>query len=367
MPLLGLKNISKSYGAVVAVDALCLSIERGEIFGLLGPSGCGKTTTLRIVLGLQTPDAGVIEFEGRDITKMPAEQRGFGMVFQNYALFTELNVYENLAFGMKARSSGGDDIAVRVENLLALVRLHGYEGRHVEELSAGQQQRVAIARAIAMEPPLLLFDEPMANLDTGLRRETGQELRKLLTRLNLAALYVTHDQAEAFALCDRLGIMSCGRIIQTGTPREIYERPCDVSVVQFLGFNLIEAQALSAPHDGTGEFKTREGNHVLHALASLSEGNLLDQPCMLAAHPEDILVTPDANATGNVLRAIVCEISFGGAMTNLKLDAGGLALEARLLRATGISPNDTCFIAIPQERIIALPTHNLKCEKEWSI
>jgi ABC-type Fe3+/spermidine/putrescine transport system ATPase subunit len=166
------RTISKYYGATVAVDTLSLSIERSEIFGLLGPSGCGKTTTLRMILGLEPPDSGLIEFEGRDITKMPTERRGFGIVFQNYALFTNLNVFENVAFGMRGTAEEAE-VGERVERWLALVRLPGYEERRVTELSAGEQQRVAIARAPAMEPPLLLLDEPLANLDIGLRRETG--------------------------------------------------------------------------------------------------------------------------------------------------------------------------------------------------
>ena len=188
MPLLSLQSISKNYGAIAAVSALSLSIERGEIFGLLGPSGCGKITMLRMILGLETPDAGVIEFEGRDITRRPAEQRGFGMVFQNDALFTNLNVFENVAFGIRLHCKDETEVGKRVEEWLALVQLPGYGERRISELSAGQQQPVAIARAIGMEPPLLLFDEPLANLDIGLRRETGGELRELITRLNLTAI-----------------------------------------------------------------------------------------------------------------------------------------------------------------------------------
>src|SRR5215470_4446727 len=156
------------------------------------------------------------------------------MVFQNYALFTNLDVSANVAFGMKPRRKDETDVAERVEEMLALVRLPGYGQRRINELSAGQQQRVAIARAIAMEPPLLLFDEPLANLDIGLRRETGWELRELITRLNLTAIYVTHDQAESFTLCDRIGVMSEGRILQTGAPSEIYDRPDGPAVARFL-------------------------------------------------------------------------------------------------------------------------------------
>jgi ABC-type Fe3+/spermidine/putrescine transport system ATPase subunit len=216
MPLLSLKNLSKRFDKTPAVIDVSLDVERGEFFGLLGPSGCGKTTTLRMIAGLEQPDTGAIDFEGNDITTQPAERRGFGMVFQNYALFPHLNVSENVAFGLRARHKPKAEILDRVKGALELVQLPGYERRRVDELSGGQQQRVAIARAIAIEPALLLFDEPLSNLDVTLREETRGELRELVGRLGLTAVYVTHDQEEAFALCDRISVMSGGRILQTG-------------------------------------------------------------------------------------------------------------------------------------------------------
>ena len=237
MPLLSLKNLSKRFDKTPAVADVSLDVERGEFFGLLGPSGCGKTTTLRMIAGLEKPDAGTIEFDGNDITNLPAERRGFGMVFQNYALFPHLNVFENVAFGLRARHKPKPEIRERVKGALELVQLPGYEKRRVDELSGGQQQRVAIARAIAIEPALLLFDEPLSNLDVTLREETRGELRELVTRLGLTAVYVTHDQEEAFALCDRISVMAGGRILQTGRPRDLYEHPAQLSVARFLGRN----------------------------------------------------------------------------------------------------------------------------------
>ncbi len=353
MPLLSLQSISKNYSALTAASALSLTIERGEIFGLLGPSGCGKTTMLRMILGLETPDAGVIEFEGRDITRRPAEQRGFGMVFQNYALFTNLNVFENVAFGIRLHCKDETEVGERVEEWLALVQLPGYGERRISELSAGQQQRVAIARAIAMEPPLLLFDEPLANLDIGLRRETGWELRELITRLNLTAIYVTHDQAEAFTLCDRIGVMNEGRILQIGAPLEIYEHPSQVLVAQFLGVNLIQAMRSNTTYKTAAEFKTLEGGHILRAPISLGEEHPINQPCVLAVRPEDVSVRTEASAGGNALRVTVREALFGG------LDAGGLGLEALVLRAHGIRPGDNCFVEIEPDRITVLPDNGV--------
>ncbi|HMF54860.1 MAG TPA: ABC transporter ATP-binding protein, partial [Pyrinomonadaceae bacterium] len=260
MPFLSLENITKRYGATKAVADVSLSVERGEFFGLLGPSGCGKTTTLRMIAGLETPDDGKIAFDGRDITNLSPEKRGFGMVFQNYALFPHLNVFENVAFGLRARRRPKGEIAERVKDALSLVQLPGYERRRVDELSGGQQQRVAIARAIAIEPQLLLFDEPLSNLDVALREETRGELRDVVNRLNLTAVYVTHDQEEAFALCDRISVMNSGRILQTGAPRQLYEQPASVAVARFLGRNnLIEAMRVSKMHDAAGTFKTLRG------------------------------------------------------------------------------------------------------------
>src|SRR6202171_3595482 len=247
MSLLVLQSISKRYDSTAAVNSVSLEVERGEFFGLLGPSGCGKTTTLRMIAGLEKPDSGTIDFDERDITRLTPEARGFGMVFQNYALFPHLNVFDNVAFGLRARRKAKPEIAERVALALELVQLPAYEKRNVAELSGGQQQRVAIARAIAIEPALLLFDEPISNLDVTLREETRGELRELVSRLGLTAVYVTHDQEEAFALCDRISVMSEGKILQTGTPRELYERPAQVSVARFLGRNnLIRAMRLSA-------------------------------------------------------------------------------------------------------------------------
>src|SRR5882724_4039921 len=280
MPLLSLKNLSKRFDKTAAVTDVSLDVERGEFFGLLCPSGCGKTTTLRMIAGLEQPDSGSIEFEGRDITNLPAERRGFGMVFQNYALFPHLNVFENVAFGLRARHKPTPEIRERVRGALELVQLPGYEKRRVDELSGGQQQRVAIARAIAIEPALLLFDEPLSNLDVTLREETRGELRELVKRLGLTAVYVTHDQEEAFALCDRIAVMFQGQILQLGAPRELYEHPAHVSVARFLGRNnLIRSMRLSAMKTEKGEFKTLDGGHLIRLPVNQAELPPLNQPC----------------------------------------------------------------------------------------
>ena len=355
MPLLSLRNLSKRFDKTQAVADVSLDVERGEFFGLLGPSGCGKTTTLRMIAGLEKPDAGTIEFDGRDMTNLPAERRGFGMVFQNYALFPHLNVFENVAFGLRARHKSNPEILERVNSALDLVQLPGYEKRRVDELSGGQQQRVAIARAIAIEPALLLFDEPLSNLDVTLREATRGELRELVDRLGLTAVYVTHDQEEAFALCDRIGVMGGGKILQTGAPRELYERPAQLSVARFLGrHNLIRAMRLSSSRSELGEFKTLEGGHTIRLAMNERELAPLNQPCILAIRPQHVVVENGSHSDANALRAQVREISFAGATSTIKLDANGLMLEALALEADGLAAGDHCTVVLPPERISLL-------------
>jgi len=355
MPLLSLKTLSKRFDKTQAVTDVSLDVDRGEFFGLLGPSGCGKTTTLRMIAGLEKPDSGSIAFDGQDITSLPAERRGFGMVFQNYALFPHLNVSENVAFGLRARHRPKSEIHDRVKAALELVQLPGYEKRRVDELSGGQQQRVAIARAIAIEPALLLFDEPLSNLDVTLREETRSELRELVARLGLTAVYVTHDQEEAFALCDRISVMAGGRILQTGRPRDLYEHPVQLSVARFLGRNnLIKVMRLSSSKAELGEFKTLDGGHTIRIRVDDKDLVPLNQPCILAIRPEHVVLTNSDEKNENALAAIVREIDFAGATSSVKLDANGLLLEALVLETNGLAAGDRCTAILPPDRISLL-------------
>ena len=355
MPLLSLNNISKRFDHTTAVAGVSLNVERGEFFGLLGPSGCGKTTTLRMIAGLETPDSGAIQFNDRDITLLPPEKRGFGMVFQNYALFPHLNVFENVAFGLRARHKPKPEVVNAVSSALELVQLPGYEKRRVDELSGGQQQRVAIARAIAIEPALLLFDEPLSNLDVALREETRSELRELVKRLGLTAVYVTHDQEEAFALCDRISVMMGGRILQTGQPRELYEHPVQIPVARFLGRNnLISVMRLSSSKASVTEFKTLAGGHTLQLPDRPEELAPLNKPCSLAIRPEHLKLSKTTLNGPNVVPAQVHEINFAGATSSVKLDANGLQLEALVLLPDGFSAGDQCFVELPPDRISLL-------------
>ncbi|MFD1911033.1 ABC transporter ATP-binding protein [Halodurantibacterium flavum] len=233
---LTLDDLTLRYGRTVAVDRLNFGLKAGELVALLGPSGCGKTTTMRAIAGLMKPAGGRIVLDGRDITHVAPNRRGVGLVFQSYALFPHLTVYENVAFGLRLARVPAADLKRRVEAALASVGLAAFAGRQPRELSGGQQQRVALARSIVVEPKLLLLDEPLSNLDARLRLEMRSELSRLQRDLGITMVYVTHDQAEALALADRIIVMRDGLIEQTGTPEEIYERPVSAFVARFIGF-----------------------------------------------------------------------------------------------------------------------------------
>lgn len=235
MPFLQLKQLSKSFDNTAALTEVSLALAEGQILCLLGPSGCGKTTLLRLIAGLETPDGGTILFEGRDITAVRPFQRGFGLMFQEFALFPHKNVGQNVAFGLPHLLQAGE-IEARVREMLALVGLVGFEERDVNSLSGGERQRVALARSLAPGPRLLMLDEPLGALDRALRERLMLELRQILKQLGLTSIYVTHDQTEAFAVADRVVVMNRGRIEQDGPPEQIYYQPATPFVAQFLGF-----------------------------------------------------------------------------------------------------------------------------------
>jgi iron(III) transport system ATP-binding protein len=237
------ENVSKAYGTVVAVREVSFEVAAGTLVTLLGPSGCGKTTTLRMIAGLELATAGRIYIEGQDVTTLPATARDVAMVFQSYALFPHMTVQENVGYGLSVSGRPKAEIRRRADEAMATVGLAGYGERLPAELSGGQQQRVAVARAIVLEPQVLLFDEPLSNLDTKLRRRVREELRDLQQRLGITSIYVTHDQEEALAVSDRIIVMNQAVIAQAGTPRELYEEPASRFVADFIGdANLLQAE-----------------------------------------------------------------------------------------------------------------------------
>ena len=267
--LLEISHVSKSYPGLPVLHDLSLTADEGEIVCLLGPSGCGKSTLLRIVAGLETPDAGQVAFDGQDLAGVPPHRRHFGLMFQDYALFPHKDVAGNVAFGLRMARLPASEISARVAEMLALVGLSGYEQRRVTELSGGEQQRVALARSLAPGPRLLMFDEPLGALDRALREQLMNDLRAILKQVCVTALYVTHDQEEAFAIGDRVAIMRArpdlgegGRIEQIGTPQEVYRQPANAYVARFLGFlNLIDGTVAA----GEWENGRRRGSGSSHS------------------------------------------------------------------------------------------------------
>jgi iron(III) transport system ATP-binding protein len=275
------RGVTKRYGKVTAVDNVSFVVERGTLMTLLGPSGCGKTTILRLIAGLELANAGRIRIGERDVTHRSAAQRDVSMVFQSYALFPHLSVLENAAYGPTVSGVRRAEAQAMAAEKLALVGLAGFERRMPSELSGGQQQRVALARALVLEPQVLLFDEPLSNLDAKLRRRVREDIRELQSRLGLTVVYVTHDQGEALAVSDRIIVMANAVIAQEGDPRQLYEEPANLFVADFIGeANLVRAE-LSAVHDGRGRVRLGEID--------------LDAACRdAAAGPVTVAIRPDA-------------------------------------------------------------------------
>ena len=256
-----LKNVSKEFGGVKAVDDVSLQVHRGEFLTLLGPSGCGKTTTLRMIAGLEIPTTGNVFIRNEDVTPLPPYARNASLMFQNYALFPHKNIHQNIAFGLKYRERDmpKEERARRVKGALDLVHLPGIEARYPRQLSGGQQQRVALARALVVEPAVLLLDEPLSNLDLKLREKMRVELKQIQEQIGITFIFVTHDQEEALMLSDRIGVMEKGRIVQLDTPRGVYERPQSRFVGEFIGqSNFLEGRVVRVEHVGS-EIETDSG------------------------------------------------------------------------------------------------------------
>jgi ABC-type Fe3+/spermidine/putrescine transport system ATPase subunit len=309
MALLEVVSVSKSFVGAPVLRAVSFFVDEGEVVCLLGPSGCGKTTLLRIVAGLEVADEGQITFDGKALDDVPVHRRGFGLMFQDYALFPHQNVMANVAFGLRIQGLSWRQIEARVADMLALVGLQGYEQRRVYDLSGGEQQRIALARSLAPGPRLLMLDEPLGSLDRALREELMNELRSILKQVGVTTIYVTHDQQEAFALADRVLIMEGGRIVQEGTPQTVYRHPASLWVAHFLGLtNLIPGclAAINPPQVDT----------PLGLLTVAEAGETaIGQEVTLLIRPEAayLLLDPaNADRASSVLSGTVRERSFRG-------------------------------------------------------
>jgi iron(III) transport system ATP-binding protein len=324
---LQLDRLTRSFAGTAAVDELSLAVGEHEIFTLLGPSGCGKTTTLRMIAGFERPDSGRVILDGREVTRLPPQKRGFGMVFQHYALFPHLSVGANVSFGLEPSGLGRKEIETRVARALQRVRLPGTEDRAIGSLSGGQQQRVALARALAPEPKVLLLDEPLSNLDAALREQTRRELRALVKEIGITTVYVTHDQEEAFDLSDRIAVLRSGRLDQLGPAEELYHRPATEFVATFLGrVGTVEAIAENTEVDTV---LCRLAGDVAWRAVSTIAGSHADRGVRLRllARPEALTFAPAGEGS---LRGTVADRRFAGSVYiyTVSVDGGGLEVQA---------------------------------------
>ena len=289
---LTIENVTAHYGSTQVLQDLSLDIKAGELVSLLGASGCGKTTTLRLVAGFLQPTSGQIRLGTRDLTRLPAHSRDIGLVFQNYALFPHLSVLDNVAFGLKQRGIGSDERARKAQAMLERVGLANFSDRLPAALSGGQKQRVALARALVIEPPLLMFDEPLSNLDAKLRVDMRVEIRQLQRANGTTSLYVTHDQEEAFSISDRVAIMHAGRIMQLDRPEVLYQRPANAFVARFVGFENLIPMTVTARNGEMVTARTEGGGELTLSQADL--GPIPDR-FVLAARPEGLQVRRDGS------------------------------------------------------------------------
>ncbi|TFE25186.1 ABC transporter ATP-binding protein [Cohnella luojiensis] len=292
MALLTLDSVSVAYGSQTILKDLKLDVEKGQLLSLLGPSGCGKTTTLRLIAGFMEAQQGTFRFAGEDYTRRPVNKRNFGIVFQSYALFPHLSVFDNVAFGLRMRKLKDSDIKTRVGRILEVVSLGGFEKRFPKELSGGQRQRVAIARALVIEPDLLLFDEPLSNLDANLRSGMRVEIRRIQQELGITTLYVSHDQEECFSISDRVAVMNKGLIEQIDRPETIFKYPATEFVARFIGFHNFVNFAERAESDGV--ITLRAGDRLFAAVGNPGTNH----PSALkgAIRPDDLVVTAGSEA-----------------------------------------------------------------------
>jgi putative spermidine/putrescine transport system ATP-binding protein len=329
LPYLELKGLNKSFAGKPAVREFGLTMERGEFVSLLGPSGCGKSTTLRMVAGFEEPDSGEVRLAGEDVLASPPHRRGMGFVFQSYALFPHLTAWNNVAFGLRIAGRPAGEIRRRVEEMLELVDLREAGGQYPRQLSGGQQQRVALARALAIEPRVLLLDEPLSALDAVVRVTLREEIRRIQSALGITAVYVTHDQEEALAISDRVVVMREGRVEQVGTPEAVYAEPATRFVATFIG----KMNQLPGLVEDARQGHIRWGSHRVTVPPEATAGLAAGQPVVVLVRPEAITISPvqsgpAGEARENRASATLGIPTFLGSVTRLSLEVGNQRLLA---------------------------------------
>jgi putative spermidine/putrescine transport system ATP-binding protein len=314
-----MEGLSRQYGTVLALDNLDLTVQPGELIALLGPSGCGKTTTLRLLAGLEDADSGHINVAGRDITRLPASKRDMGMVFQAYSLFPHMTVQQNVAFGLRLRRAGTEQRNRRAMEMLELVELESQAGRYPHQLSGGQQQRVALARALAIEPQVLLLDEPLSALDAKVRAQLRDQIRRIQLDVGITTLFVTHDQEEALAIADRVGVMRAGHLEQLAPPTDVYSRPASAFVAEFVGLsNRLEGVV-------SGSTVTVRGRDLPLVDLSTPPG-----PAIALVRPEAVMLSSDSSTDSGPLVGTVIATTFLGATSRVTVDLGDTTILAQL-------------------------------------
>jgi iron(III) transport system ATP-binding protein len=364
MPAVRLVNVRKRFGPVTAVDGVSLEVAEGRLHTLLGPSGCGKTTTLRCIAGLEHPDGGEIVI-GDTLTAAPArgifvppERRGLGMVFQSYALWPHMTVFENIAFGLRQQRRSRAEVEARVAEVLALTRLVGLEGRLPSEISGGQQQRVALARSLALRPGVLLFDEPLSNLDAKLRESMRLELRELQRALGTTSVYVTHDQVEAMVISDRISVMHRGRVLQTGTARELYERPAGPLVADFLG-------ASNFLRGRVAENRIRaEGGLAIEA--PIPSDAATGDEVLVSLRPERVtLHAAQPDVAANCWRGELVEQVFTGDHVLCRVMIGDREIRVRADPFLTLENGKSVWLSVPAAKVIVIPLEDRIIDSRW--
>ncbi len=317
---IAVENLTKRFGTLAVVSGVRLSVEDGEMFTLLGPSGCGKTTLLRLVAGFYTPDEGEIRFGDRVVNAVPPHERGIGMVFQNYALWPHMTVFENVSYGLKLRKITSSEIAERVRAVLDKVKLSGLGDRYPGQLSGGQQQRVALARALVLNPQILLLDEPLSNLDAKIRVQVRAEIRKLQKELGITTIYVTHDQEEALTLSDRIAVFNQGKVLQIGPPKALYERPANRFVADFIGINNLVDGTVRAIE---GPLRTVRVETAVGEISAIYDERLsVGDRCVICLRPENAAVDGQSGGERNHLKGKITFAAYLGNTLRYDVDLG---------------------------------------------